>query len=84
MGEYCNQCSYVMFGIIGDFVGYTPEEDEANGIYALVICEGCGPIQVDHKGNCVSKDCLANTGKSPIGPHKSKPKLLGEIDANND
>jgi hypothetical protein len=25
--------------------------------FPIVLCEGCGLIQVDHKGRCVSKDC---------------------------
>lgn len=27
------------------------------GSFSSVLCEGCGPIQVDADGNCVSGDC---------------------------
>jgi hypothetical protein len=26
-------------------------------MYPIVLCETCGPIQVDHEGHCVSTDC---------------------------
>ena len=29
----------------------------SNKAAAIVICEGCGVIQVDQEGNCISTDC---------------------------
>jgi hypothetical protein len=59
MADFCNQCAFQLFGFEqGDFVGATTFEDERKGLFALVLCEGCGSIQVDHNGNCISKDCL--------------------------
>lgn len=94
MADFCKQCSYVMFGTEpdqydngGDLQGIITAEDTANGLVSsVVICEGCGPIQVDHNGACVSVDCLnpghsdlhlANTDKSntleKLSPNKPKP-----------
>ena len=42
----------------GDLAGLSTPQDTEKGVFPLVICEGCGPIQVDHFGNCVSEDCL--------------------------
>jgi len=59
MADFCKQCSIEMFGKdYGDFKGISSEEDTKNDLYPLVLCEGCGPIQVDHEGKCVSPDCV--------------------------
>jgi hypothetical protein len=34
-------------------VGLTTVEEWNKGLAAEVLCEGCGPTQVDPKGNCV-------------------------------
>jgi len=53
MSEYCKQCSEVVFGYDRkDFF----ELCEDSG-WLVVLCEGCGPIQVDRNGECVSVDC---------------------------
>ena len=63
MADFCRQCSVQLFGEdFGDLAGITKAEQEAEGLYALALCEGCGPIQVDHAGDCVSKDCLCKHG----------------------
>ncbi len=49
MAEFCAQCA-AEHGGHSDFKGVQP--------YEVVLCEGCGPIQVDRKGNCLSSDCL--------------------------
>jgi len=65
MADFCRQCSHDMFGQdTGDLANISKVEDTNKGLYALVICEGCGLIQVDHTGSCVSEDCYANHGKS--------------------
>lgn len=58
MAEFCKQCAEEM-GFEPDFVGLCNEEQ-----VAVVICEGCGPTMVNHKGECVSKDCLLKHGVS--------------------
>ncbi len=59
MADFCKQCSIDLFGEdTKDLAGLTKQEhwDEAKAV--CVICEGCGYIQVDPEGNCVSPDCL--------------------------
>lgn len=59
MADFCKQCSLMNFGEdFGDLAGITKPEDQADNRYALVLCEGCGAIQVDVEGVCVSYDCL--------------------------
>jgi hypothetical protein len=59
MADFCKQCSIENFGDdFGDLAGLSTIEHTNKNEYALVLCEGCGPIQVDHTGKCVSTDCL--------------------------
>lgn len=59
MSDYCSQCSFSIFGeYFGDMRGISTEIDTKDGRFAEVLCEGCGSIQVDHTGCCVTKDCL--------------------------
>ena len=69
MAEFCEACSKEHFGpdFPNDFKGLTTEESWKEGKAAVVICEGCGPIQVDPKGRCISEDCL-EAGKKGHGP----------------
>jgi hypothetical protein len=63
MSCFCYQCTRDVMGADpdrNDFVGETTIEDTEKGLFACVLCEGCGAIQVDHNGMCVSKDCLCN------------------------
>lgn len=59
MAEFCKQC-YATFLDLDqtDFEGLCDE-----GFTTIVLCEGCGPAQVDSKGVCVSPDCLEQHGK---------------------
>lgn len=59
MADFCQQCSFDYFGKdFEDFKGATsPAEDKA-GYAAVVLCEGCGAIQVDSEGRCITADCL--------------------------
>jgi hypothetical protein len=60
MADFCAQCSIEMFEKdFGDLAGQSTAEHTAAGLYPIVLCEGCGPIQVDHTGRCVSTDCVA-------------------------
>lgn len=59
MADFCKQCGIEIFGEdLGDLAGLSTEENTAAGLYPVVLCEGCGCIQVDHTGQCVSDDCL--------------------------
>jgi hypothetical protein len=59
MADFCKQCSVKTFGEdFGDLAGITKPEDEARELYCVVLCEGCGCIQVDSEGKCVSENCL--------------------------
>lgn len=67
MADFCNQCSKDTFGhSYGDLADLTDPIDWQNGKAVVVICEGCGGIQVDPLGNCVSKDCICR-GKEGHG-----------------
>lgn len=58
MADYCKQCAIKYFDQdTRDLAGLSKPEDTEAGMFCQVICEGCGFIQVDHEGNCVS-DCL--------------------------
>ena len=61
MADFCLQCAKKHLGLSGDkndLSGLSTPEDTKNKLYPLVLCEGCGPIQVDHTGRCVSTDCI--------------------------
>lgn len=61
MADFCKQCSIRLFGEdFGDFSGLSIKDDTDNKLFPVVLCEGCGPIQVDHTGSCVSENCLEN------------------------
>lgn len=50
MSDYCKQCSIKYFG--EDFEEHKGHCEE--GRMFPVLCEGCGPIYVNHLGECVS------------------------------
>jgi len=59
MADFCKQCSIEMFNKdFKELANLSTEEDTKNGLFPMVLCEGCGYIQVDHTGVCVSEDCL--------------------------
>lgn len=63
MSDYCRQCSIDIFGEDnGELRGLSGAEDTEKGLYPVVICEGCGVVQVDHEGSCVSPDCVHRHG----------------------
>ena len=58
MADFCKQCSIDHFGQdTKDLADITSREDWEKQQACVVICEGCGVIQVDPEGNCVTKDC---------------------------
>lgn len=59
MAEFCKQYSKALGAPPGysDFAGMEPG--------SIVLCEGCGHIQIGYEGQCISPDCLVDhvTGK---------------------
>jgi hypothetical protein len=61
MADFCKQCSVENFGeAFSDMEGLLTDHQERLGFMATVLCEGCGPIQVNRKGECCSSDCGKN------------------------
>jgi hypothetical protein len=59
VADFCKQCSLATFGSdFGELAGLMTKEEAAKGYMATVLCEGCGPIQVNNAGECLSADCL--------------------------
>lgn len=58
MADFCTRCSIIHFDKdCGDLSGLSSKEDTKKGLFASVICEGCGFVQVDHTGKCISSYC---------------------------
>lgn len=70
MADFCKQCSLRIFGEdYRELADLITAEDTAKGfVSSVVICEGCGPIQVDHNGVCVSSDCMENGHVKHVDP----------------
>lgn len=58
MADFCEQCAKDLGLPSGDFRGITKKRDYRKGLACVVLCEGCGIIQVDPNGLCISGDCL--------------------------
>ncbi len=56
MADFCKQCSIEILG--EDFHDLSGLCSDLESV--LVLCEGCGPIQVNNEGKCLSSDCLKN------------------------
>ncbi len=51
MADFCHQCALDTFGEdIGDLAGISTPADTKAGLFPIVLCEGCGPVQVGHTG----------------------------------
>ena len=63
MADFCKQCCEYYFGkdIKNDFYGIQPKAFTKKGLYTVVLCEGCGIIQVNHTGKCMSPDCIKHS-----------------------
>jgi hypothetical protein len=58
MADFCQQCSLRNFGEdFGDMAGISKPEDEAKGVYPVLLCEGCGVVQVDSTGHRIHEAC---------------------------
>ncbi len=66
MADFCAQCANDLDFPNIDLKGITSQEDWKKGKANIVICEGCGYIQVDPEGNCISNSCLKKHGKSMV------------------
>tara|TARA_Y100000310_G_scaffold321962_1_gene380351 strand:- start:648 stop:830 length:183 start_codon:yes stop_codon:yes gene_type:complete len=54
MADFCKECSEKFFGEdFRDLAYIVSEEQYLRGNAAKVLCEGCGPIIVDHTGKKV-------------------------------
>lgn len=64
MADFCKQCSIEIFGFDSrDMAEIVSKQEEVEGLAANVLCEGCGPTQVDSAGECLfhkttSAECL--------------------------
>lgn len=79
MADFCRQCSIELFGEdFRELANITEVDKWKRGWAALVVCEECGPIQVDPDGNCISRDCAKYHGKCPTcGSKGFPPSSLG-------
>jgi hypothetical protein len=81
MADFCSACSKTLFGKdYGDLAGLIKEEECKQGWVVGVLCEGCGPTHVDHKGVCQG-GCLyhdkpghIHNPKYPLYPPGHEPK----------
>jgi hypothetical protein len=61
MAEFCNQCAKKLGRPTGDFANLVSWWKHYKGFGAIVLCEGCGLVQVDRRGNFVQS---MNTGEA--------------------
>lgn len=69
MSDHCTSC----IPEFRDLVGITKPEEFAQGLAAMVLCEGCGPTQVDPEGYCLGGCVEYFSGK----PHKCRHCAAG-------
>lgn len=63
MASFCAQCSIDIWGHDDkDYAGQTTEEQTKARVYAVILCEGCGPTWADHRGFCVNPRCPLDHG----------------------
>lgn len=86
MADFCKQCSISNFGEdFGDLKEVTKKEVwEKEHKAVLVICEGCGFVQVDPDGNCLSQDCLCSHGKKYRKEHPEHEGFWNEKEKRNE
>lgn len=71
MADFCKQCSLAKFGTdYKKLAGLISPQQYSKGLVGLAICKGCGVINVDPDGVCVSEDCLKHHGV------KKKSKII--------
>lgn len=62
MADFCKQCADDMGFPTSDFI----DPNLKYGMYQFNLCEGCGPIQINNKGECVSPDCMQQGHHAPM------------------
>jgi hypothetical protein len=72
MADFCRDC----MPDSTDFVGLTDTDSWKDGRAALVLCEGCGAIQVDPDGYCLG---YCQPYESPGKPHACRHCTLVRI-----
>lgn len=56
MADFCMECSIRIWGEdTKDLADLVTKEEVEDGMVALVLCEGCGPISVDHEGRALTR-----------------------------
>ena len=70
MADFCLQCCKDILGVpdgLNDLKGLSSVEDNEKGLFSeVVICEGCGPIQVDCDGaSLLSPNRIRSISSSP-------------------
>jgi len=57
MADFCKECSEYYFDMdYGNLANITTEQEEKQGLFAGVLCEGCGEgVLVNKKGKRVDK-----------------------------
>lgn len=63
MADFCKQCADGLGFPESDLKGLTDQDSWKEGLATVVLCEGCGAIQVDPDGRCVSSDCYRRHGE---------------------
>lgn len=66
MADFCKQCAEEI-GFKSDFIDVKLKP----GLYNTNLCEGCGPIQTNSKGECISPDCLCPGHNAPLDTNVS-------------
>lgn len=62
MADLCHSCALDTYGEeVGDLAGLSTPDDTAARRYPVALCEGCGPIQVNHTGRRVENGDDAST-----------------------
>lgn len=73
MADFCEECNRELFDMESDFKGHISEKQYKSGHRLLVLCEGCGPIYVNHNGvriggkSVMSIDAFLNYGDDSNG-----------------
>lgn len=62
MADFCKQCADDMGFPHSDFI----DPNLKPGLYHVSLCEGCGHIQTNGKGECISADCLKPGHNVPL------------------
>lgn len=66
MADFCKQCSIQLFGQdYKELAGLISEEEVKKGMGAVVICEGCGFVLVNHLGECLGGEACQENHKPP-------------------